>query len=292
MDGLRKFVVISTVSFFRNLNSNVAQKPRRFFATSLTSQKDLFPYSPLPFRSAEVDVSLLSQSATFNDCEFGNRLKFTIDELRGKGLNAIYLKVSLSHSHFIPIASKYGFKFHHAIGDYSHLLLWLPYDIPCRVPVFGTHNAGVGSLIIDKGDILVVKEKSKYVSWKLPGGYLNLGEEIGDGAVREVFEETGVKTEFESMLAIRHTSAGVQFGRGDFYIICKLKALSRLITVDAEIDDAMWMNFEEFVALNQHPMLKKVLANLVSKNTPFIEEIMPSPILSRGLFRLYSPPAK
>ena len=32
--------------------------------------------------------------------------------------------------------------------------------------------------------------------WKLPGGHVESNESIGDAAVREVWEETGVKTKF------------------------------------------------------------------------------------------------
>jgi 8-oxo-dGTP diphosphatase len=30
--------------------------------------------------------------------------------------------------------------------------------------------------------------------WKFPGGYVDPGETIREGVIREVFEETGVKT--------------------------------------------------------------------------------------------------
>jgi ADP-ribose pyrophosphatase YjhB (NUDIX family) len=59
-------------------------------------------------------------------------------------------------------------------------MLWLS-DGPCKVPPFATHHCGVGAIIIDENDnILVVKEhkNSKLVGWKLPGGYANLGENL------------------------------------------------------------------------------------------------------------------
>ena len=39
--------------------------------------------------------------------------------------------------------------------------------------------------------------------WKLPGGLVEKNESIGDAAIREVWEETGVKTKFVSILGFR-----------------------------------------------------------------------------------------
>ncbi|OBS76160.1 hypothetical protein A6R68_17388, partial [Neotoma lepida] len=48
-----------------------------------------------------------------------------------------------------------------------------------------------------------------------------------DTAVREVFEETGVKSEFRSLLSIRqqHGSPGA-FGKSDMYLVCRLQPCS------------------------------------------------------------------
>ena len=39
--------------------------------------------------------------------------------------------------------------------------------------------------------------------WKLPGGLVETGETIEDACVREVWEETGVKCKFQSVVAFR-----------------------------------------------------------------------------------------
>ncbi|KAI4888102.1 hypothetical protein NFI96_018446, partial [Prochilodus magdalenae] len=78
------------------------------------------------------------------------------------------------------------------------------------------------------GKVLVVQDKNKTVNaWKFPGGLSNLGENIGATAVREVFEETGVRSEFRSLLSIRqqHNHPGA-FGMSDMYLICRLSPLT------------------------------------------------------------------
>ena len=59
---------------------------------------------------------------------------------------------------------------------------------------------------------------------------------------REVLEETGIVTEFVSLVCFRHL-LNFRFGCADIYFICHLKALSHEIKMDAmEIADAQWMD--------------------------------------------------
>ncbi len=59
--------------------------------------------------------------------------------------------------------------------------------------------------ILQKGDkILMVQEaqESCYGQWNFPAGHLDDGETVLEGAVREVFEETGCKVKLTNMLPI------------------------------------------------------------------------------------------
>jgi ADP-ribose pyrophosphatase YjhB (NUDIX family) len=53
------------------------------------------------------------------------------------------------------------------------------------------------------GTLLVQERKSEnYGKWNLPGGHLELGETLKQGAVREVAEETGLKAEISDLVGV------------------------------------------------------------------------------------------
>lgn len=55
----------------------------------------------------------------------------------------MWLKVPTDFCHYISIASHYGFQFHHTQPKHVMMYLWLPEDVPDKVPAFGTHHLGV-----------------------------------------------------------------------------------------------------------------------------------------------------
>jgi 8-oxo-dGTP diphosphatase len=54
---------------------------------------------------------------------------------------------------------------------------------------------GVGAVIIDQGQIVLIKRKYEPLAgqWSLPGGTLDLGETLEAGVAREMLEETGLE---------------------------------------------------------------------------------------------------
>ncbi|XP_008046382.1 nucleoside diphosphate-linked moiety X motif 6 isoform X2 [Carlito syrichta] len=87
------------------------------------------------------------------------------------------------------------------------------------------------------------------------------GSSEGDTAVREVLEETGIKSEFRSLLSIRqqHTSPGA-FGKSDMYIICRLKPYSFTINFcQHECLRCEWMDLSNLVKTeNATPITSRV----------------------------------
>ena len=171
------------------------------------------------------------------------------------------------------------------------MVLWLPSKKQSTIPSYATHHCGVGAAILHENKLLVVRERkgaSTVQSWKLPGGYVHAGEEFSDAAKREAYEETGITSEFISMLSIRHQH-DILFGCSDLYIICRMKPLSYQIKVDDEIEDAKWMALQEFKDINQHPMLKTTIDLLSTDYMGFQESTMPTTRVGKKPFKLYHP---
>ena len=80
------------------------------------------------------------------------------------------------------------------------------------------------------------------------------GEDIGQAACREVYEETGVKCEFIGVICFRHQHE-FRDGNSDLYFICLMKPLTQEITMcPQEIYRAQWMDVSteyEILTFNQ-----------------------------------------
>ena len=63
---------------------------------------------------------------------------------------------------------------------------------------------GVGAIIIDDGRVLLVKRGHPPLAgeWSIPGGALEAGETVREGAVREVREETCLTVEPAELLGV------------------------------------------------------------------------------------------
>lgn len=225
----------SVCSWCRNIHTDIHTS---FSPDSVTKDK---------YNGITVDLSI-SQFLTSE--EFRTVLSDSIQKWRNQGRSAVWIKVPILQSHLIPEAANQGFEFHHAEHHQSLLKLWLQEDREDLTPRFATHQVGVSGLVIreDTGQVLAVQDRnSQFNLWKFPGGLSNLEEDIGDTAVREVFEETGIKSEFQSMLALRqqHKQPGA-FGRSDIFIVCRLRPVTFDIRpCSREIKACQWMDIAD-----------------------------------------------
>jgi 8-oxo-dGTP pyrophosphatase MutT (NUDIX family) len=215
----------------------------------------------------------------FDKRSFRSRLESTLAMCREMGKSSLWVEVPMSRASLVEDMAHVGLRFHHAEGETAVLNLWLR-DGQSKIPLFATHNVGVGGLVVNsRGEILCVRElRRNYLPWKTPTGLADLGETIEDAAVREVYEETGIQTKFHSVVGFRQTH-GLAHGRSDLFFVCRLDPVERVdpdgnvvipdpVIQPCEIETAAWIPLDDYRAMVNgsednpagHPMMRPVMA--------------------------------
>ncbi len=102
----------------------------------------------------------------------------------------------------------------------------------------------VGGIIRKDNKILMVQEAQEkcYGQWNFPAGHLDEGETIFEGAIREIFEETGCKVKLTKMLPIISAKGSSNIVRITFLT----ELLEENISFDpSEILAVKWWEIEE-----------------------------------------------
>lgn len=197
--------------------------------------------------------------------DFRSRLKASLFHWKLQGKKGVWIKLPIQLANLVEIVVKEGFWYHHAEPDYLMLVRWIP-ATGSTIPANATHKVRIGAIVVnDKRELLVVQEKNGRFQgtgiWKIPTGVLDQGEDIFDGAVREVKEETQVDTEFLELLAFRQMH-NTLFGKSEMYFLCMLRPLSfNIVKQDLEIEAAQWMPLEEYAAqpfVQKHRIFKYI----------------------------------
>ena len=103
-----------------------------------------------------------------------------------------------------------------------------------------------------KGEILLtqrVPEKTSGGKWECSGGCAVSGEDSRAAAVRELFEETGIRA-YENELHSEWSITTDSMLR-DFYILVKDVPLSKLHLQSAEVCAAKWVSFDRLCELSR-----------------------------------------
>ncbi len=113
---------------------------------------------------------------------------------------------------------------------------------------------GVGAVIIHEGRVALVKRALPPLQgqWSIPGGLLEVGETLREAAIREAYEETGLRVEAGKLLGVFERVLRDERGKIQYHYIlidflCKLAHGQILAGGDAAA--AEWFAFEEIADL-------------------------------------------
>lgn len=120
-----------------------------------------------------------------------------------------------------------------------------------------TPLVGVGAVVVQEGRVLLVRRGKEPLrgQWSLPGGMLEVGEALADGAAREVREETGLTVEpvelVELLDRIYREDGRVRYHYVIADYLCRV--LGGELKAASDADEARWVERAEW---NSHSVLK------------------------------------
>lgn len=127
---------------------------------------------------------------------------------------------------------------------------WLDANSPNKLPGYATHYIGCGGAVVNsKNEVLLVKEKfnNPQNRWSFPGGRADHNETVEEAAVREIYEELGLRCRVVDLLVMRESKTSI-FGKADIYFSFLLRPLDESALVrrcEIELQDHKWVPLAE-----------------------------------------------
>jgi 8-oxo-dGTP pyrophosphatase MutT (NUDIX family) len=126
------------------------------------------------------------------------------------------------------------------------------------------------------GQILLIK-RTDNSNWSLPGGAMDLGETIGQTAVRETREETGIECELTGLVGIytnpnhvlEYTSDGEV--RQEFSMVFTARVISGSPTPSTESSQVVWVSPDATEEYEMHPSMRQRVSHFIEgREQPYI----------------------
>lgn len=134
---------------------------------------------------------------------------------------------------------------------------------------------GVGGVVIERGRVLLIQRGRPPLQgeWSIPGGMVELGENLEDGVRREIREETGLEVEplaaIEVFDRIQKNGSRVQYHYVIVDYVCRREG-GRL-QAGSDVLDARWVKRQDLPRYCVTPKAASVIANafrLARETTP------------------------
>ena len=136
-------------------------------------------------------------------------------------------------------------------------------------------HVGVGILLVRDKHLLLIKRKYNPDAgyWSIPGGHLDLGEEVEKAAEREGFEETGFKVKVTKLAGIIDKIMYDDNGKIEYHYVLLNYFVEQ---IGGEVDqapiaddDAIDARFVPFDQLNEYQLTKSLIELLMKLKIGF-----------------------
>jgi len=114
-------------------------------------------------------------------------------------------------------------------------------------------NVAIVVIFDDTGKVLLQKRSQNENLWGFPGGVMELGESAAETALREIWEETGLIVEVDSLLGV-YTRYDDEYPNGDKAQPIAIVFQGRIIGGELSIDEKETFDFV-FYSLDEVPAL-------------------------------------
>jgi ADP-ribose pyrophosphatase YjhB (NUDIX family) len=124
----------------------------------------------------------------------------------------------------------------------------------------------VGALIVaGDGEILLVRSPKWFGRYSIPGGHVESGESIMDAAVREAFEEVGLKVRPVRPIMVQeviHPRSFYKSGKHFIFFDVLCRASSKKVKIDGrEIIDYVWCKPRNSLKMDLEGYTRRLLKN-------------------------------
>jgi 8-oxo-dGTP diphosphatase len=125
---------------------------------------------------------------------------------------------------------------------------------------------GVGAVIVEGDHALLVRRATEPLKgdWSVPGGVLELGEKLRDGAAREALEETGLQVKVEEVLDVFDSIFTDTEGRTQYHFVLidfLCRSTGGVAVAGSDVSEVKWVTEPQLACLD----LRDSIAGVVRK---------------------------
>lgn len=131
------------------------------------------------------------------------------------------------------------------------------------------------AVVVDDEGRVLLQRRTDNGMWALPGGKMELGESLGDCAVRETFEETGVTVEVTGIVGT-YTNPGHVFAyddgevRQEFSICLLARPTGGTLRTSDESFEVAWFAPDSIDGLPMVPSIRKRINDWLAGRGPVV----------------------